>query len=83
MCCGKPCLVSDIEQHREIREVCPTLVVVEDDITEWEKKIRFFQSMSKQELNDIGTSNRNNIRNSLSLEKMHDDYNKIYFKRVK
>ncbi len=79
MCCAKPCLVSNIEQHLEIQNMCSSLVLVEDDVNEWKSKIKYFKSLSREKLKVIGFNNKMDVRNKFSLKKMHKKYDAIYF----
>lgn len=77
MACGVPCLVSDIEQHREIKEKC-SAVVIASDVADWIEKIENFASMSSQERHSIGIKCSQQVHEFFTLERMHEQYNKVY-----
>ena len=76
MSCGLPCLVSDIEQHREIREACLSLLVVPMDISEWKKEIVAISA--EESLRVIGKLNQESVGRNFSLNKMHAAYDSVY-----
>lgn len=79
MGCGTPCLVSDIEQHAEIAEKCPTLQLCPDDINQWIQRIQCQMKLSKSDKEVIKRSNKQSVSNYFSLASMHNHYNELYF----
>ena len=78
MGCGIPCLVSDIEQHAEIAENCPSLMLCSDDINDWATQISRIKEMSNQERQSIGNSNQKAVNEYFSLASMHRNYDRLY-----
>lgn len=78
MGCGLPCIVSDIEQHREIKEVIGSLILCDESPLNWTDKISLMQQMSEEDLRSIGENNRKKVEEHFSLEKMHRHYNEVY-----
>lgn len=78
MRCGLPCVLSDIEQHREIAEECDSLILCGDEkwSTGLEKLIRY----SQPELSGIGIQNAEDVRKYFSLRTMHGKYESLYAK---
>ena len=83
MSCGVPCVVSDIEQHREIQEKCPSLITVNNTPEDWIKVIRSMIEMSEEERNRIGAQNKRDVDQNFSLERMHQQYDFVYSEVVK
>lgn len=81
MACEAPCLVTDIEQHMEILGKCPSLMTLPADIKLWVDKIRELSKMDKPTLKQIGKLNRDYVNKCFSLESMHQQYNKLYYKK--
>ena len=79
MACGTPCLVSDIEQHAEIAEKCPTLQLCPDDINQWVQRIQCQMKLSKSDIEIIKMRNKQSVLKNFSLESMHKHYNELYF----
>ena len=79
MGCGVPCLVSNIEQHAEIAELCPSLLLCPDDIKEWVNKIKTVQNMPEKEQERLRIENQRSVEKFFSLSSMHDHYNELYF----
>ncbi len=79
MGCGTLCLVSDIEQHAEIAEKCPTLQLCPDDINQWIKGIQSQMNLSKSDIEDIKMRNKQSVSKFFSLVTMHKHYNELYF----
>lgn len=80
MACGTPCLLSDIEQHAEIAEKCPTLLLCPDSINQWVMAIRSLMSLSAEEVGLIKDGNRQAAIKYFSLSAMHNHYNKLYYR---
>lgn len=78
MSCAVPCIVSDIEQHREIQEKCPSLITVNNTPEDWEKAIRSMMNMTPEERQCIGVQNKKDIDQYFSLERMHEQYDVVY-----
>ena len=81
MGCGIPCILSDIEQHREIAECCPSLLFCDDDVDDWVNKISYLKKLPKDELYSIGIRNKDAVEKFFSLKTMHENYNKQYNNR--
>lgn len=79
--CGTPCLVSDIEQHAEIAEKCPSLQLCSDDVGQWVQKIYCQKKLSKSDIAIIKHQNRISVKKYFSLATMHQHYNELYYKR--
>lgn len=80
MGCGTLCLVSDIEQHAEIAEKCPTLQLCPDDISQWVQRIQCQMKLSNSDIAEIKMRNKQSVFNYFSLASMHEHYNELYFK---
>ncbi len=78
MYCGKPCVVSKIEQHCEVAEECPSMITVNDNIESWVLELSKIKSLSLDELKTIGLNNRNDVGKIFSLKKMHENYSELY-----
>ncbi len=78
MCCEMPCLVSNIEQHQEIKDICPTLIVSSDSVDEWKKNLIDLKIKNKEELKKIGKENHKGVVEMFSLRQMHANYDKLY-----
>lgn len=81
MGCGISCLVSDIEQHVEIANVCSSLQLCNDDITTWVKRINEIKELPALERQHIGMNNRKDVFKSFSLASMHSKYDELYYVR--
>lgn len=79
MACGTPCLVSDIEQHAEIADKCPTLQLCSDDINQWIQRIHCQMKLSKGDIEELKKRNKQSVSNYFSLDSMHNHYNELYF----
>ena len=79
MGCGTPCLVSDIEQHAEIAEKCPTLQLCPDEINQWVQRIQCQMKLSKSDIETIKMKNKQSVSKYFSLTSMHNHYNELYF----
>ena len=80
MGCGISCLVSDIEQHAEIAEKCPSLLLCSDNVNDWFKQIDNLKEMSYQERRNLGKMNKKGANDFFSLASMHAQYDELYFK---
>lgn len=78
MRCGLPCLLSDIEQHREIAEKCKQLILCSDD--GWTESLKKLKEMSRDELKRIGNQNATDAERHFSLSVMHTKYEEVYSK---
>lgn len=78
MCCGIPCLVSDIEQHQEIAEKCSSLSLCRDDVDEWTRNICEIESLSSETRSRIGRDNKRQVELHFSLTAMHEKYDVLY-----
>ena len=78
MGCGLPCIVSDIEQHIEIKEDIGSLILCDESPMGWSDKISLMQQMSEKDISSIGDNNRKKTEEHFSLEKMHRQYNEVY-----
>ena len=78
MGCGLPCVVSDIEQHREIKESIGTLILCDEDPRNWADRISLIRQMPKENVILIGENNRKKVKEHFSLEMMHSQYNEVY-----
>lgn len=79
MGCGTPCLISDIEQHAEIAEKCPTLQLCPDDINQWVQRIQCQMKLSTSDIEIIKMRNKQSVLQYFSLASMHNNYNKLYY----
>ena len=80
MACGLPCILSNIEQHREIEECCSHIILTENDLDSWIVALADIKEKSKDELQTIGLLNKNDVESAFSLKRMHDEYNYLYEK---
>lgn len=78
MGCGIPCLVSNIEQHAEIAEKCPSLMMCSDDIDDWTEKINLIIGLSTKGRRDLGKMNEQAVSDNFSLASMHRNYDVLY-----
>lgn len=78
MCCGTPCVVSDIEQHREIADQCEALITVKDSVDDWVEKLNEVRIESDENRKSIGYSLKQTVTDNFSLHRMHLNYEKIY-----
>lgn len=78
MCCGLPCILSDIEQHREIAEKCRGVILCKDDM--WENALKNLKEMNREDLLTVGKQNASDVKKSFSLAAMHRKYDEIYSK---
>jgi len=78
MRCGLPCVLSDIEQHREIAEKCGELILCPDD--GWTEVLAKLVGMNKEELRREGEQNASDAGLYFSLATMHGEYKKVYSK---
>ena len=82
MSCGVVCAVSDIEQHREIQEKCPSLITVNNTPEDWVKAIRSIAAMKSEERVQIAAQNKRDVDRYFSLERMHEQYDRVYEKLI-
>ena len=80
MGCGAACLVTNIEQHTEISEKCTSLITLPADVDLWIEKIGELVEMDKTQLRQIGIMNRKSVSENFSLESMHQQYDKLYYR---
>ncbi len=78
MSCGVVCAVSDIEQHREIQEKCPSLITVKNTAEDWVKAIEKIAAMSADDRAKIGSQNKTDVDRCFSLARMHAQYDQVY-----
>lgn len=78
MSCGVVCAVSDIEQHREIQEKCPSLITVKNTVGDWGQAIQKISAMSAEERERIGNQNKMDVDQYFSLARMHAQYGRVY-----
>ena len=76
--CGVVCAVSDIEQHREIQEKCPSLMTVKNTVEDWVKAIEKIAAMSADDRAKIGSQNKRDVDRYFSLARMHAQYDQVY-----
>ncbi len=82
MSCGVVCAVSDIEQHREIQEKCPSLITVNNTPEDWVRAIDRIASMKPEERARIAAQNKRDVDRYFSLERMHAQYDRVYEKII-
>ena len=78
MACGIPCLVSDIEQHQEIKADVSSVLTCESNAEQFAKEIDIIEHMSTEERHYIGKQNKAGVIECYSLNKMHSSYDKVY-----
>jgi glycosyltransferase involved in cell wall biosynthesis len=78
MGCGVVCLVTNIEQHKEIANECPSLITISDRVEDWIEAINRIRTYSDEQINEISKSNMNDVFNKFSLHQMHNNYDKVY-----
>ena len=76
--CALPCVVSDIEQHREVLEKCPGDFKVALTIGDFVNAIKEIQNMSEKERKKLGEKCRVDANEHFSVEKMHEKYDAVY-----
>ena len=80
MYCGKPMILSDIPQHKEIADVCSDVQLLPLDIEIWIKAINKYSLMPEKERYRRGLNCKNSAFEFFSLRKMHEKYDEIYEK---
>lgn len=78
MSCGVVCAVSDIAQHREIQEKCPSLMTVKNTADGWVSAIQGICALSAEERTKIGNQNKKDADQFFSLARMHAQYDLVY-----
>lgn len=78
MVASLPCLLSNIEQHKEIAEMCRSVRLINDSVEEWKKEIEIVSRMDKEELKEEGRHNQEDVIKNYSLERMHRNYENLY-----
>lgn len=78
MRCRLPCVLSDIEQHREIADKCTALILCSDN--SWSDELAELVKMSKEELKNKGKQNALSVGQFFSLSEMHKQYEETYMK---
>lgn len=73
-----PVVVSDIEPHREITAVAPSLRLLPLRVEPWRELLCEWACRPRQELRRIGECNRDAVAAELSLARMHERYTEIY-----
>lgn len=73
-----PLIASDIEPHREIAAVAPSLKLLPLRTDAWRELLQEWASLPRQELRRIGERNRLAVAAELSLVRMHERYTEIY-----
>ena len=73
-----PLIVSDIEPHREIAAVAPSMKLLPLRTDAWRDLLREWASLPRQELRRLGERNREAVVAELSLARMHERYTEIY-----
>ncbi len=79
MGCGCPCIVSDIEQHREIKEKCLSLILCPDDVVEWRNTINELENEDAHKIASLKQNNIESVNCHFSLVSMHKKYNELYY----
>lgn len=79
MYCSLPCFLSDIPQHKEIKEKTDdALTILPLTINRWVEELNKFAALSKEQRNRMGEKNRINVKKYFSLERMHKEYSRTY-----
>ena len=78
MGCGIVCLVTNIEQHEEIAEECPSLITISDNVEDWVDAIKTILTYDDERVAEICTANKNDVFEKFSLRHMHINYDKVY-----
>jgi glycosyltransferase involved in cell wall biosynthesis len=73
-----PLIASDIEPHREIASVAPSVKLLPFRLEMWRDVLADWASLPKQELKRTGERNREAVAAELSLARMHERYTEIY-----
>lgn len=79
MSSGLPCIVSDIEQHREVKERCEELILA-SSTKDWIDSIILLRDHSEWR-EKIGLSNKKRVAEHFSLKSMHDAYDNLYWSK--
>lgn len=79
MGCGIVCLVTNIEQHEEIAEECPSLITISDKVEDWVDAIKMILAYDEKRVAEICTANKNDVFEKFSLRHMHINYDKVYY----
>lgn len=78
MSCEVVCAASNIAQHREVQEICPSLILVDNTPEDWVKAIHRIASMKKEEKKQIAAQNKRDVDRYFSLDQMHEQYDRVY-----
>ncbi len=78
MYAGLPAILSDIVQHKEICNDSSVIKLLPFDKAKWIDAINSYCKMDKDKIKKLGMDSRIYVRENFSLERMHDQYNKIY-----
>lgn len=76
-------IISDIQPHREIKEVCPLIEVLPLDEKIWKEKIEFYSNMNVCDYNKLSNDIKEAVKNKFSLDIMHEKYLLIYKEMLK
>ena len=77
MYAGLPAILSNIPQHAEVCLNNSFIRLLSLDLTQWVKAINE-TVLQKEKLSIMGENSRKYIKDNFSLERMHDNYSKIY-----
>ena len=76
MCCGLPCVLSDIPQHREVAE--GEAAILPFDIDKWAAELDRLAETTPAEREKQAARIRQYVTESFSLESMHKEYDSVY-----
>lgn len=78
MYCGLPVILSDIPQHKEIKNDKDFINVIPLNIDKWKNIINDYADMNCDEIEKIGNKCKEYVKEYFSLKNMHYKYDKIY-----
>ena len=76
MCCGLPCVLSDIPQHREVAG--EQAAILPCDVEKWVFEINRLAALPSEERTIMSDSIRKYVVENFSLQAMHKKYDTIY-----
>ena len=76
MCCGLPCVLSDIPQHREVAEGEAALIAL--DTEKWASELNRLAKLPHAEREERAARVRQYVTDNFSLESMHKEYDSVY-----
>lgn len=78
LACGVVSVVTNIEQHEEIRVKCSSLITLPPNVDIWKDKLLDLMNTKQSILDKIGAQGKEQVEKYFSLSSMHNNYDQLY-----